>query len=264
MKNLLLITAATAGLVGVASATVIFDATPSNTNEVFNTVGSGAGTPATGTVTGSAGALVITNSGVNFGMYGIASMSSINTLLGDASMAALTSADTVTFTATITGITGDIRANGIEFGMSPTATGFRPDDHLLYGLKAQNNDNTIVDNAFVDGGSSAGASATEGSIKDGFNITLTANNAGYTFFLSGIDAGGGVTTITKSGGFTGTQFVDNFANGHYYLAIQRFNTAPDTVMNISEASIAVVPEPSSLTLLGFGLTALLVRRRRGC
>ena len=253
MKKITLITIAAMGWVGVASAGVIYDATPANSTIVSNNAA------ATGSLAGSAGALVLSNTGGTFGMVGFASTDTINTMNGTA----LTAADTVTFSGTVTGITGGIRANGVEFGMSPSAS-FRPNDNLIYALKAQAATSVIQANAFQDGGVGTGKSY-ESHIKNGFDYTLTANAAGYTFTINDIrySSDPSETTIVQSGTFAGNEFLDNFGTGHFYLAVQKYNSAAtDTVMSISEAQISVIPEPASLGLVAaFGGGIMFIRRR---
>lgn len=257
MKRIVVITMVVIGWVSAASAFVIYDATPANSTFVYNAV---RGKSASGSVTGTAGALVLTNSGIDFGMVGFASARDINTMKGTA----LTSTDTVTFKATIASITGLIRANGVEFGLSPSAS-YRPDGHLIYSMKADDALHAFYENAFIDA-RKISARSSEASMKDGFDISLVANHAGYTFTISGIKdrENGGATTITKSGTFTGTQFVDLFGGGHFYLAVQQYNDDGDTLMRISEAQISVTPaEPVSLGLItgAFGAGILIISRR---
>jgi hypothetical protein len=266
MKKITLITAVTIGLAGAASAAVIYDATPANSTFVYNAVGNPA-VDADGTLTGTAGDLEITNytqanGGVNFGNVGFVSTDSINTMIGGAG---LTAADTLTFKATVTGITGDIRSNGIEFGMNPS-TSWRDDGNLIYTMRAAEATHAFQANAFIASGSfiELPGKTTEASMKDGFDITLVANNAGYTFTINGIDdiANGNATTIVESGTWSGSTFLDNFGGGHFSLTVQRFNTTPDTVMSISEAQISVIPEPATLGLVAaFGGAIMFIRRR---
>jgi hypothetical protein len=219
----------------VDPADIIYIATPDNSTFVFNVVG-GNQTPASGTLTGTAGSLDISNTGIGFGMVGFASTNDINTMSGTP----LTDADLVVFKATITGITGSIKANGVEFGMSPDGTSFRPDDNLIYSMQADNNLHKFQVNVLLDPIPTINARSSVASMEDGFDITLVANKVGYSFVINGIvdSANANATTIVQSGTFIGDEFLDHFSGGHFYLAIQKQTTAT-TIMSISEAYIAV-------------------------
>jgi hypothetical protein len=204
-------------------AEIMFNASTINTTLVGNGVqvsGTGA------TLTGSPGNLVYTNpNGVN-NMSGFTSTSDVDTLRGKA----LSDKDTIVFSATITSMTGTLSANGFEFGMSPNATDFRPDGRLfvkcaatgavsIQGLATVTSDFTI--------------STT--SLADGFGVTLTVNKDGWVAEFTGVTLASGSSAIV-SGSFTGTEFLDNFGNGHFYLAAQK-TASPNMVFNFSEASI---------------------------
>jgi hypothetical protein len=219
---------AVALMIASTHAALIFDASTANTTIIGNNVSvSGGGA----TLTGSPGSLVFINPNGANNTSGFTSTSDVDTLRGTA----LTVLDRVVFSATITGITGDLSSNGLEFGMSPNATGFRPTDNLLVGIKPTGAV-ILVGNSFP-GTQTAAFTVNLASIYDGFGITLTANNEGWTVELTDVVLSTG-TSATMSGSFTGTQFVDNFSGGHFYLAAQK-DAAPDVVVNLSQASIDV-------------------------
>ena len=166
----------------------------------------------------------------------------------------------------VTSLAGTIRANGITFGVHNGATWSdgtvgATAGSMIIQIEADSNGNDINlwGTSFQDAGDTGFDSlAGDGEIYDGFTLTLVADVNGYEFTLEGLAA----STITASGTFSGTEFVDNFGLGHFYYAAQRFNTGGGLVSTISEASIDVVPEPSSVALLGLGVIGLMVRRRR--
>lgn len=209
---------------------IVFVATPENTQLISNK------SPLLGSLTGTASNLVLSVPGVSFESLVFASTNDINSMSGTA----LTDADTVVFKASISGITGgDVRANAVEFGMSPDGTGFRPVDSLIYSMQAANNLHKFQ-NSFQDAGTLT-ARSSEDSMKDGFDITLVVDKDGYTFFINDIinSADGDATTIIQSGTFAGTEFLDHFSTGHFYMAAQKWNTG-EVVMNVSEAYVAVL------------------------
>lgn len=255
MKNILTILPISAFcFVGTASAATIFNASTSNTTLVDNGVAS----ETDNSLTGSPGSLVFTQSGGQNNNAGFTSTSSINTLLGTP----LTAADTVTFTATISSMTGDLRSHGIAFGMNPSAIEVTEVNNLMFELRPNDTLVAMANNPFDTPDTALDFGVTEASLLDGFGITLVVNNAGWTFSLFGVTATSGTTIKNVSGTFTGTQFVDNFGSGHFQLVSQKEATPNPLVMNISEASISVIPEPSALAMLGLGLGALMLRRRR--
>ncbi|MEP4077268.1 hypothetical protein [Haloferula sp.] len=201
-----------------------------------------------GTISGATPDLIVTNASVSNNMGGFASTSDINTLNGSA----LTAADTVTIKVTVDSLTvGNLRANGVEFGMA-SAVGFRPANSLLIGMAGSNNgsDVRIVAGSFQDAGTLE-FNSSQADIIDGFSITLTANAAGYTFFLEDILVAGstnpaysnGDTTATISGTFSGTEFLDNFSTGHFYSAVQQQTAGAAMVADYSVATIDVVNVP---------------------
>jgi hypothetical protein len=247
MKKVYLTLSIVALMVATANADVIFDASTANTTIVGNNVNANGSY----TLTGSSGNLVSTNSHGSLNNSGFASTSDINTLLG----ASLTTADTVTMSATITGMTADSFLN-FEFGMNPDAA-FRQTGNLAINIKSGSSV-VLAGGAFV-GAQTAGFTLDMSSVYDGFGITLTANNSGYTFTLTDVVLATG-TSATMSGSFTGTQFVDNFGGGNFYLSAQK-DADPYLVVNISEASLSVIPEPSTIGILGLGaIITFLIRR----
>ena len=240
-------------LTGAASAVVIFDATNVNTTVITNN-----GTP-TG-VEDTSGALTYTGATNSFNNSGITSTDNINTLIGGAG---LTEADTVTITLDVSSITGGaLRSQGVYFGMSgDNSTILGGSNSMLIQMEGSNigSDIMIPTASFQDTGDT-GLQNFNNAILQGFTATLTADKDGYEFSLTGVHT---TSPLTVSGSFSGTEFVDNFGTGHFYYAAQKYNQATPLVTNITEASISVVPEPSTYALLA-GLSALLsvmIRRR---
>jgi len=248
------------------NAAVIYDASLTNTGIVDNNANL-----TSQVLTGSTGALVLTvdQSGNNHAA-GIGSNEDINTLKGSSLLAT----DTVTITLSVTSTTGNISANGIEFGMSPMApvvgdnsdtSDFRPANNLIFQIDDAGADSGMaIDNFTGLGLNDAGWGVTEASLADGFTISLVANSSGFNFTLSDIvENGGTATTLSYGNSFTGSQFVDNFGGGHLYFTRQLQNTNSG-VTNFGNVTIDVtpIPEPSTTALFGFSGFALLLRRRR--
>ena len=81
---------------------------------------------------------------------------------------------------------------------------------------------------------------TTASVLDGYEVTLVANAAGFTYSFTGIEsAGGAIADI--SGTFAAGEFASNFGASHFYSSLQR-RFATSTTMDTSEASIDVVPD----------------------
>ena len=250
-----------------ANAALIFNADTTNSGIVGNNFNLDSNT-----FSGSTGALTLTtvaapgtpgNQSGNNNASGLASNDDINTLKGSPLLAT----DTVTMTLTISSTVGanNLRANGIEFGMSSDGTGFRPDPNLIFQIDADQDASGMALNNFVGLGLNAAVWAvTEASLADGFTVTLVADSAGFNFTLTDIiDAGdAGITTRSFGSTFAGTEFIDNFGTGHIYYTRQGSNGTVD--VNISEFSIDVtpVPESSSFALFGLSGLGLLLRRRR--
>jgi hypothetical protein len=223
MKYMHLMLTSVALMTAMAEAEVVFNAASTNTTLVGNSVSvSGDGA----TVTGSPGSLVFTNPNGANNTSGFTSTGDIDTLRGKA----LKDTDIVVISATITSLTGDLTSNGLEFGMSPNATDFRPAARLMV---------KYVTSGTVSVGGLATATAdftiALASLKDGFGVKLTVNKEGWTFEFTDVVLLSG-TSATISGSFSGTEFVDNFGGGHFYLTGQK-DASPDMVINFSEASI---------------------------
>ncbi|MEN8865765.1 MAG: PEP-CTERM sorting domain-containing protein [Akkermansiaceae bacterium] len=241
-------------------ATVVFDASTTNVNVVGNAVGLLSNNlyddPSTGALTLSS--VTLSNNNAS----GLASADDIDTLKGTPLLAT----DTVTMTLGISDSTlNNIRANGIEFGMSPNGTGFRPASNLIFQIDADNDASGMaIGNIPALTLNVAGWGVTEASLGDGFTATLVANNAGYTFTLSDIQEVGNLTntTLSYSNTFSGTEFIDNFGGGHLYYTRQIATGEGD--VNISEFSIDVtsIPEPSTTALLGLLTLGSVFKRRR--
>ncbi|MDB0068613.1 PEP-CTERM sorting domain-containing protein [Akkermansiaceae bacterium] len=253
-----------------ANAATIFDASTSNSNVVTNNFNL-----SSNSFTGTTGALVLTtvaapnasvpgNTSGNNNASGLASSQDIDTLMGGLG---LVSTDTVTMTMTVSSTTGanDLKANGIEFGMSSDGTSFRPAGNLLLQIDADNDNSGMAINGITSLTiNAAGWAVTEASLADGFTVTLVADSAGFNFTLTDIQEFGNLTNTTLIFGstFAGTEFIDNFGGGHLYYARQGSNGTVD--VNLSEFSIDVtsaIPEPSTALLSFLGFAGLLRRRR---
>lgn len=192
-------------------ATVIFDASTTNVNVFSNAVGllsnTLSGDPSTGAFTLSS--VTLSNNNAS----GLASVDNIDTLKGTSLLAT----DTVTMTlGTSDSTLNNLRANGIEFGMSPNGSGFRPASNLIFQIDADNDvSGMAIGNIPALTLDVAGWGVTEANLEDGFTATLVANNAGYTFILNDIQEVGNLTntTLSYSNTFSGTEFIDNFGGG---------------------------------------------------
>jgi hypothetical protein len=243
MKKILWMVLLALGWVGAASAGTIFSATTGNTT-LFNN-----GTADNGllTLTGVTPDLVLNNGNGGFNNGGFSSTESMSALQGTA----LTSTNAISMSVTVDSIggTGELRSNGITFGMTGAASfGGGGTPSLLLGLEAASNGSDVtVASLFVTGGD-AGFDVVQSSLEDGFSITLTADVSGYSFLLTDIVTDGGATSASVEGSFSGTEFVDNFNNGFFYIAAQKWDTG-NIELDISEATISVgeyieVIEPS--------------------
>ena len=229
--------AVTAGV--PAFATIIYNGNTNNVNSIVNAVAGSTTLSQTGPV------FSYTNTGNQNYNAGIASTQNIDTLLGRP----LLETETVILKLTVDSITSDINANGYEFGLSPNGTAFRPSGHLIFQIRPNDATAVLAGNAF-DGGGSASFALTEASVLNGFSGTLTASASGYTFAFTDVILASGANA-TYSGTFTSpAQFRDLFGGGHFYTTAQK--TPADMSVSISEASINVIPEPSTgwLFLLG--------------
>lgn len=243
-----------------ANAAVIFDASPTNSSIVGN-----AFNLTSNTLSGSTGSLTLTTvASANNNASGLASNDNINTLLG----LGLVSTDTVTMKLTVSSNTGNtnIRANGIEFGMAPNSTDFRPTENLMFQIDAEQDASGMAIGNFYDPDLTlnvAGWAVTESGLADGFTVTLVADSSGFTFTLNDITETGNLTntSVSYSNTFAGTEFIDNFATGHIYYTRQ--GSGGTANVNISEFSIDVtsIPEPSTALLSFLGFAGLLRRRR---
>ena len=257
-NNTLAIAITTLGMIGTSSATVIFDASPTNTTQINNGI---AGTP--GSLTGTPGNLTYTNGGGNFDFSGFTSTNDVNTLNGTD----IVSTDVVTATINVSSFSGaELRANGIDFGFNnDTALGTESVGDLQVRLNATNLSGAIQ--TFFNGGDAlnSGSNTNVAQLTDGFTATLVADVNGYTFTIDGATA----SPLVIDGTFSGTEFVDTIGNAHFTFSQQHRNndqaaSPGDLSSLIAEASIEVVsiPEPSSTALLGLGGLALIMRRRK--
>lgn len=251
------------------NAAIIFNASTTNSGVVGNDFNLDSNS-----FTGTTGALSLTtvatpvpapngNTSGNNNASGLVSNENIDTLNGSP----LVVTDTVTLKLAVSSTTGvtNLRANGIEFGLSPEGTGFRPDANLIFQIDADNDTSGMaLGNISALTLNAAGWAVTEASLADGFDVNLVADNSGYTFTINGIQEVGNLTntTLSYSNTFTENQFIDNFGGGHIYYTRQGSNGTAN--VNISEFSIDVtsVPEPSTSVLLGLlALGGMFTRRR---
>jgi len=238
-----------------AFAIAVFNFDTSNTNIVSNNANTGAGQ----TIATAGGVTTFTNQSGGNNNSGIASISNISTLLGRS----VNPAETVILELEVDSIIGDLSANGIEFGLSPNGTGFRPGGHLIAGPRANNSTLQFLSGGSVIGGANSFVTgATEASLLDGFGATLTLDASGFSFVFDDVIPTSGVgTSITTSGTFaSAAQFTAFADNAHFYLTAQK-SANPDLVLDFSLARLSVVPEPSRAMLLLLGMATLLLRRR---
>ena len=203
-------------------------------------------------VSGTVGAITIERNGVSTKNQGIASQDNINSLLTACNRNVLAETDTVTLTFDFASV-GDIANNGMEFGISPNGTGFRPAGNLFFMIDDGGGLSGISGANALGLADDAGFGITEQSLSDGFTATLTADVNGFTFTIDNVIltevVGDSITptdatTGSYSGVFTGTQFLDIFSTGHIYTTIQQ--ATPNV---LSEFSI-VVNDPSTVGLIG--------------
>jgi len=220
-----------AGPADPSPGVVIFDADPGDISGTtnINAITNNNDVPG---ISGTAGDITVTLNGDNFSNQGMASQDNISSLLGRP----LADTDTVTMTFVLEE-TNDIVANGIELGLSPNGTGFRPEDNLALAIDAEGgNSGLSIGNVLGLSNRVLGFGFTEASVIDGFTLTLTADVEGYVFEIVDV-----VTTESTSrtsaqffGTFTGSQFLDIFSTGHIYGTVQR-----GTPTRYSEFSVAV-------------------------
>lgn len=227
-------------VMGTAHAAALFDATSSNSTFTDNNVNASTANTLTGD-------LVFTHTGGNNNAAGFSGTDSINDLLGTG--ISLADTNTVIFKATIDSITGGaLKNNMFRFGMAPDTSGITPDGNLVLALGTTlSGFNATSLNDPPD----AGWTVTQESLRDGFGITLTVNNSGWTFELTDVIAASG-TIAPLSGTLTGTQFVDSFGGGHFAISTQ-MDGSGDVVTTFSEASITVISELSA-TIVDFSTT----------
>lgn len=203
---------------------------------------------------------------------GLTSTAAVNTLLGDVG-ASLSAEDTLIFSVVVDSIggAGELRARGVEFGITEQASFIERDTHgghfVLQLEPAKNgSDVTIIPQSFQDAGGQ-GFDVKQSSLEDGFSVTLTVDSKGYAFLLEDIvvtngGAQNGNNTATIRGTFAGNEFLDHFSTAHYYLAAQKFNNGHLT-LDVRESKIAVIPELSvSALLIGIAGMLFVLRRRR--
>lgn len=235
MKKLLSIPTVAMALITSASAAPFYSATPGNTALFTN----GVADNGLMTLSGATPNLILNNNNGAFNHGGFSSMESMSTLLGTA----LDATDAVALTLTVDSIggSGELRANGIFFGMAGAAalTGGRAPSLLLQIEAGNNGSDVAVSSSFTTGGD-AGFNALQSSLEDGFSITLTANRSGYQFELSDIVTDSGATSSSVEGTFGGTEFVDHFNGGRFYFSAQKWNNG-NIELDISKASVEEVP-----------------------
>ena len=229
------------GMTSLAEAQV-FEATTANTTVFNNGV---AGDSTNLVLSGATTDLLITNDGGNFFYGGFASTDDVNTLNGTP----LLSTDTVTVEFVVDSVTNvgesQLRSRGIEFGLSAdtTTSGGNSAENLTLRIGGGGNSNSVglVNN--VDGipytiTSSPLWDATPASVLDGFGVTLVANEAGFTFSFTGLDADAGQTVADYTGTFAPGEFLANVGGGHFYAAVQK-RLVGTTTVDVSVASLRV-------------------------
>ena len=227
----------------LSHADVVFQASDTNTTVASNN-NNGGDSDANVAITGdtASGVLTITNTNGNFGRAGIMSTDTIATLSGGA----LTDLDTVIMVFTIDSIEGLFRANGVTFGLDDGA--LNDDGSSEFGLGAglgvnlrANNVTTTLAAGFGTADPITAFSPTEASITDGFTVTLTANVDGYTFSFEGLLPNDANPIVDITGTFSGTEFIDNFSEGHFFGVSQKFNQGTEAfTTTVSQASIETI------------------------
>ncbi len=198
-------------------------------------------------VSGTVGDITIDLVGGGQNNAGIASKENIDELSAAYNGGSLSDTDTVVLTFDYESV-GDITANGIELGISPNGTGFRPDGNFFFVIDDNGAASGMAQgNVLGIGVNDAVFGFLESSLSDGFTATLTANTNGFTFdFADVVVTGSGQTTASYSGTFTGNQFLDIFSTGHMYSTTQRGARDPEapTIMrafNITVDEDSVAP-----------------------
>lgn len=191
----------------------------------------------------------------------------------------LLSTDVVTVRVTVDGITGDLNANGIEFGISSGLNTFRGDPSFLArwrpnGVGGGETELANGFNGLTGNVNNAGTGVQEDSLDDGFTIEAIYDVNGITYTISDIEervTNNPTQTIFLSAAdiLADTGNAYNFADvgtQNAYFNFQTAGTGNNRTATISEFSIevssSVVPEPSSAIALAFGGLGLLFRRRR--
>ncbi|CAD7694829.1 unnamed protein product [Ostreobium quekettii] len=235
------------------TSVAIFNASPENSTGINN----GAGSAGVDTLAGATGTLTLESTWGTNHAFGLASTDTIDSLAAESPLGrALRDTDTVRVTAVVTGITGDLNSNGVEFGLAPTV-GFRPSPHLIFQVDADGAASGLAHfpgsgspaTSFwvgVTGSDDAVWGVDEASLLDGFTISIEANKDGFTVTISDAEFvdNGSATPGVFHGAFTGTEFIDNFGGGHLYFTAQKSGAA--MIVNLGELSIEVA-EPLLLT-----------------